>query len=45
MSAVEGEEGGLEVAAGPVALDAFETQTFVLGLADRAAQEMRREQG
>src|SRR3954449_8968565 len=42
VAAVESEEGGLEVTAGAIALDAVETQPFVLGLANGATDEVRR---
>src|SRR4051794_30249213 len=41
VATVESEEGGLEVAAGVIALDAVKAQPFVLGLANGATDEVR----
>jgi hypothetical protein len=44
VAAVEVEEGGLEVTTRAIALDAVEAVALVLGLTDRAAEEVRWEQ-
>jgi len=41
VTAADAKEEGLEVRAGAVGLDAFETVTLELGLADGAAEEAR----